>query len=133
MSLGLLLGAATVDYRTSLADLALMGALTGLVLGVAQAVALPRRTHRRWIWAAALPLLWALGWTATTLGGIAVDQQYSMLRTTALLTGALRARGCREARPGTLVSRSVCAAGVRARNSHRICSSSHGLQAVHRL
>jgi hypothetical protein len=47
MSLGLLLGAATVDYRTSLADLALMGALTGLVLGVAQAVALPRRTHRR--------------------------------------------------------------------------------------
>jgi hypothetical protein len=68
MSLGLLLGATTVDYRTSLADLALMGALTGLVLGVAQAVALPRRTHRRWIWAAALPLLWALGWTATTLG-----------------------------------------------------------------
>jgi hypothetical protein len=43
MSLGLLLGAATVGYRTSLADLALMGALTGLVLGVAQTVALPRR------------------------------------------------------------------------------------------
>jgi hypothetical protein len=76
MSLGLLLGAATVDYRTSLADIALMGALTGLVLGVAQAVALPRRTHQRWIWAAALPLLWVLGWTATTLGGIAVDQQF---------------------------------------------------------
>jgi hypothetical protein len=78
MSLGLLLGAATVGYRTSLADLALMGALTGLVLGVAQAVALPRRTHRRWIWAAALPVLWALGWTATTLGGIAVDQQFTV-------------------------------------------------------
>jgi hypothetical protein len=78
MSLGLLLGAATVDYRTSLADLALMGALTGLVLGVAQAVALPRRTHRRWIWAAALPLLCVLGWTATTLGGIAVDQQFTV-------------------------------------------------------
>ena len=42
MSLGLLLGAATVGYRTSLGDLALMGALTGLVLGVAQAIALPR-------------------------------------------------------------------------------------------
>ena len=52
-------------------DLALMGALTGLVLGVAQAIALPRGTRRRWIWAAALPVLWALGWTATTLGGIA--------------------------------------------------------------
>jgi hypothetical protein len=55
-----------------------MGALTGLVLGVAQAAALPRRTHRRWIWTAALPVLWALGWTATTLGGIAVGQQFTV-------------------------------------------------------
>ena len=78
MSVGLLLGAAAVGYRTSLGDLALMGALTGLVLGVAQAVALPRGTHRRWVWAAALPVLWALGWTATTLGGIAVDQQFTV-------------------------------------------------------
>ena len=78
MSMGLLLCAATVGYRTSLADLALMGALTGLVLGTAQAVALPHRTHPRWIWAATLPVLWALGWTATTLGGIAVDQQFTV-------------------------------------------------------
>jgi hypothetical protein len=78
MSLGLLLGAATVGYRTSLADLALMGALTGLVLGVLQAVALPHGTQRRLLWAAALPVLWALGWTATTLGGIAVDQQFTV-------------------------------------------------------
>ena len=67
-----------VGYRTSLADLALMGALTGLVLGVAQALALPRRTRRRWVWAAAMPALWALGWTVTTLGGIAVDEQFTI-------------------------------------------------------
>jgi hypothetical protein len=78
MGLGLLLGAAVVDYRTSLADLALMGALTGLVLGVTQAIALPRETHLRWAWAAALPFLWALGWTTTTLGGIAVDEQFTI-------------------------------------------------------
>ena len=78
MGLGLLLGAALVGYRTSLADLALMGALTGLVLGIAQAVALPRATRLRWLWAAAMPILWALGWTATTLGGIAVDQQFTV-------------------------------------------------------
>jgi hypothetical protein len=78
MGLGLLLGAVVVDYRTSLADLALMGALTGLVLGVAQTLALPRHTYRRWVWAAALPLLWALGWTATTLGMIAVDEQFTV-------------------------------------------------------
>jgi hypothetical protein len=55
-----------------------MGALTGLVLGPAQALALPRSTRMRWAWAAALPALWALGWTTTTLGGIAVDQQFTI-------------------------------------------------------
>ncbi|WP_329001008.1 hypothetical protein OHA18_42075 [Kribbella sp. NBC_00709] len=62
MGAGLLLGAATVGYGTSLGDLALMGALTGIVLGPAQALALPVRTHQRWAWAVALPILWALGW-----------------------------------------------------------------------
>jgi drug/metabolite transporter (DMT)-like permease len=78
MGAGLLLGAAVVDYRTSLADLALMGALTGIVLGPAQALALPRQTRLRWVWAAAMPALWALGWTATTLGQIHVEQQFTI-------------------------------------------------------
>jgi hypothetical protein len=78
MGLGLLLGAVTVGYQTSLPDLALMGALTGLVLGPAQALALPRGTRLRWMWAAAMPALWALGWTTTTLGGIAVDEQFTV-------------------------------------------------------
>jgi hypothetical protein len=78
MGLGLLLGAGVVDYQTSLPDLALMGALTGLVLGPAQALALPRGTRMRWAWAAALPALWALGWTMTTVGGIAVDEQFTV-------------------------------------------------------
>jgi hypothetical protein len=78
MGLGLLLGATAVGYGTSLADLALMGALTGLVLGPVQAMALPRGTRRRWTWAAAVPALWALGWTTTTLGGISVDRQFTV-------------------------------------------------------
>jgi hypothetical protein len=61
MNLGLLLGAWVVGYRTSPAGLAGMGALSGLVLGVAQALALPRHAHLRWVWAAALPFLWAPG------------------------------------------------------------------------
>jgi len=77
MGLGLLLGASIVGYGTSLADLAVMGALTGLVLGVAQAWALPAQTRLRWAWAAATPALWALGWTVTTLGGIDVDRQFT--------------------------------------------------------
>ena len=42
MGVGLLLGAHVVGYGTSLTDLAVMGALTGAVLGPAQAMALPR-------------------------------------------------------------------------------------------
>jgi hypothetical protein len=78
MGLGLLLGAVTVGYRTSLGSLALMGALTGVILGVAQALALPAATRRRWAWAAAMPALWALGWTVTTLGGISVEDQFTI-------------------------------------------------------
>ncbi|WP_104137826.1 hypothetical protein [Arthrobacter sp. ZGTC131] len=77
MGAGLALGAAVVGYRTGLSDLALMGALNGLVLGFTQALALPRQLgRRRWIWAAAMPALWSLGWTVTTLAKINVDQQF---------------------------------------------------------
>jgi len=77
MGAGLALGAVAVGYRTALPDLALMGALNGLVLGFAQALALPQQVgRRRWIWAAAITALWSLGWTVTTLAKIAVDQQF---------------------------------------------------------
>jgi hypothetical protein len=78
MGLGLILGAVVVDYGTSLGELALMGFLTGIVLGAVQALALPAPTYRRWAWAAALPFLWALGWTVTTLGGISVENQFTI-------------------------------------------------------
>jgi hypothetical protein len=86
MGLGLLLGASAVGFGTSLADLALMGALTGLILGCAQAVALPGSARPRWAWAAAMPALWALGWTVTTLAGIAVEDQFTVFGASGALT-----------------------------------------------
>lgn len=86
MGIGLLGSAAVVDYGTSLADLALMGALTGLVLGPAQALALPRRSRQRWVWAALVPALWALGWTVTTLGQIHVEEQFTIFGAYGALT-----------------------------------------------
>jgi hypothetical protein len=86
MCLGLLLGAAVTGYRTSLGNLVLMGALTGLVLGVAQAIALPRHTQLRWVWAAAMPMLWALGWTVTTLIMVAVDEQFTVFGSAGAVT-----------------------------------------------
>ena len=81
MGVGLTAGAALVGYRTTLADLVVMGAVTGLALGVAQAAVL-----RRWIWAAAMPLLWALGWTVTTVAGVDVGNQFSVFGSTGAIT-----------------------------------------------
>jgi hypothetical protein len=86
MGLGLFLGAAAVHYRTSLPDLMLMGAITGLLVGAAQTAALPRRTRSRWVWAAAMPVVWALGWAATTLIGVNVDEQFTVVGLSGALT-----------------------------------------------
>jgi hypothetical protein len=50
--------AAALGYRTSLADVAVMGVLTAVPLGIAQALAVPPTTSRRWLWAATTPALW---------------------------------------------------------------------------
>jgi hypothetical protein len=78
MGIGLAVGAWVVGYGTSLGELALMGAITGIPLGVAQAYLLRDRLANAWVWAAAMPLLWALGWMVTTVGGIDVDRQFAV-------------------------------------------------------
>ena len=83
---GLLLGATAVGFGTSLTRLVVMGALTGVVLGVAQALALPRRSRHRWLWAVTMPVLWALGWAVTTVSGIAVDDQFTVFGASGAVT-----------------------------------------------
>ena len=77
MGIGLLAGAWAVGYGTSVGELALMGAITGLPLGAVQAFLLRDRVARSWVWAEAMPLLWALGWTITA-AGVGVDRQYAV-------------------------------------------------------
>lgn len=86
MGVGLAVGGLAVDFGTDLRDLALMGAITGVFLGVAQALALPAAAARRWVWAAAMPALWALGWAVTTLAGVDVQAQYTVFGATGALT-----------------------------------------------
>ncbi|HEX6712309.1 MAG TPA: hypothetical protein VF066_02950 [Thermoleophilaceae bacterium] len=76
MGIGLLAGAHAVDYGTDLGELALMGAITGVPLGIAQALVLRHRWSHAWIWAVSTPPLWALGWTVTTAIGVDVERQY---------------------------------------------------------
>jgi hypothetical protein len=89
MAAGLWLGASVVGYGTSLAELALMGALTGVPLGAAQALALPPDVRARWAWAVALVPLWALGWTVTTAAGIDVEAQYTVFGASGAVTVSL--------------------------------------------
>jgi hypothetical protein len=63
MSVGLAIGAALVDYGIDRRELMLMGAVTGLVVGVLQALVLARNglAGAAW-WVAANPPVWALAW-----------------------------------------------------------------------
>jgi hypothetical protein len=76
-AVGLAAGAALVGYRTGLQDLAIMGAITGIGVGVLQALVLRPHVATWFWWAIAMPPLWALGWIVTTLGGVQVDQHFT--------------------------------------------------------
>src|ERR671918_3163420 len=63
MAVGLIAGAALVDYGIHRGDLAIMGAVTGLAVGVSQALVLAQdRIPGAFWWAVANPPAWALGW-----------------------------------------------------------------------
>jgi hypothetical protein len=79
MTLGLTIGAAAVGYATTLQALAAQGAINGLVVGAAQAIVLRHRLGAiAFGWPPALAAIWAIGWTITTLGGIAVGEQFTV-------------------------------------------------------
>jgi hypothetical protein len=98
-AVGLAAGAALVGYDTDLGALAVTGLVSGAVLGGAQGLVLARQGRRRLAvpWAASMPVLYALGWCATTLGGIDVDKQFTVFGAYGavvfmLLSGLLLAR-----------------------------------------
>jgi hypothetical protein len=67
MAVGLVAGAALVDYGIDRGDLALMGAVNGVGVGGLQALVLARhRISGAFWWAVANPPAWALGWFVTS-------------------------------------------------------------------
>jgi hypothetical protein len=67
MAVGLAAGAALADYGITRGDVVLMGAVTGLGVGVLQALVLARhQIPNAWWWAVANPPAWALGWFVTS-------------------------------------------------------------------
>jgi hypothetical protein len=76
-AVGLAAGTAVVGYRTGLQDLAIQGAITGLGVGILQALVLRPHVATWFWWAIAMPPLWALGWIVTTAAGIGVGQRFT--------------------------------------------------------
>jgi hypothetical protein len=98
-AVGLAAGAALVGYDTDLGALAVMGLVSGAVLGAAQGLVLARHGRRALAlpWAVAMPVLFALGWSVASATGIGVDDQFTVFGAGGallftLLSGLLLAR-----------------------------------------
>ena len=98
-AVGLAAGAALVGYDTDLGSLAVMGLVSGAVLGAAQGLVLAREGRRGLAlpWALAMPVLFALGWCVASVTGIGVDDQFTVFGAAGavlfmLLSGLLLAR-----------------------------------------
>jgi hypothetical protein len=92
---GLAAGASLVRFSTDLGDLAIQGAVSGAAVGLAQAIALWRRTGPIALaWPLCLAGAWTVGWVVTASIGVKVDQQFTVFGSAgavcvALLTSAL--------------------------------------------
>ena len=85
---GLAVGAALVSYRTDRPSLALMGAVTGLAVGLLQATALRATARQSIAWGAATAGLFAVGWMLTS-GVIDVADQWPVFGLSGALVVAL--------------------------------------------
>ena len=100
LMLGLGVGSAVVNYETGTGQLALMGAITGLPVGIAQGMLLRDRFSLWRVWMVSMPALFALGWFVTASSGIAVDSQFTVFGAFGavafgLLTGLMMSAGKR--------------------------------------
>jgi hypothetical protein len=87
---GVAAGAALVDYRTDLGSLVIQGAVSGAMVGIAQAAVLvPRLGALALVWPLYLSGVFAVGWAVTTSAGIDVDQQFTIFGSSGALLATL--------------------------------------------
>jgi hypothetical protein len=78
LAVGLSIGAAVVGYETTAGQLAIMGAISGAPVGIAQGILLRDRFSLWHAWMVAMPALFALGWVTTESIGIDVANQFTV-------------------------------------------------------
>jgi hypothetical protein len=98
-AVGLTVGAMVVGYETTTSQLAIMGAIQGAFLGVAQGMVLRRRFSLWPAWMVAMPVLFSLAWVVTD-GVIDSGKQFTVFGASgaivfAVLSGLLLIGGIR--------------------------------------
>jgi hypothetical protein len=97
---GLAMGAAVVGYETTASQLAIMGAISGAPVGIAQGFLLRSRFSLWHLWMLAMPVMFAIGWVVTDFAGIDVANQFTVFGASGslvfgLLSGLLMMAGKR--------------------------------------
>jgi hypothetical protein len=100
LAAGLGVGAAVVGYETSPSQLAIMGAISGGAVGIAQGILLRNRFSLWHVWMVAMPVMYAIGWLVTEAIGIDVANQFTVFGASGsvvfgLLSGLLMMAGKR--------------------------------------
>jgi hypothetical protein len=88
LAVGLTIGGGLVGFGTSLTELALQGAVSGAVVGLAQSAVLRRVGAIAAVWPAYLAGAWALGWTITTSIGVQVTDHFTVFGAAGAVTVA---------------------------------------------
>ena len=86
LALGLGVGVAIFDYGTSVGDLAVLGAVSGLGVGAAQWLVLRDHVGAGLLWIVGIAALWALGWTITTSIGVDVESKWAVFGASGAIT-----------------------------------------------
>jgi hypothetical protein len=85
LATGLGVGASAVGYQTDTASLAVMGAISGAFVGLAQAASIPMRPIDRVLWAVTTPALWAGGWLISSQVIVDAERQHAIFGSSAAL------------------------------------------------
>jgi hypothetical protein len=78
LAAGLVVGSAVVNYEVSAGDLAVMGAISGVPVGIAQGFFLRGKFTFWHVWMIAMPVMFALAWVTSESIGIDVANQFTV-------------------------------------------------------
>lgn len=82
LAVGLGIGSAVVNYEVTAGDLALMGAISGAPIGIAQGLLLRGKFSLWSVWMAAMPVMFALSWITSESIGVDVSNQFTVFGAT---------------------------------------------------